>query len=256
MVTLKNILSMLLVERKEIDIRKLPSQGYFYPDDMTIKIKKAEIEDIFNYEQRISKHNLIKSIECIKDIVQKNISFNSNYSFIDLKSVDIIFLFLEIVKFTRDKDLMVSYVDITGESKKIPFGPEYFNYFDFEPFTKYYDISKKEMVIYRYRFSFPSIGIENSLSRYLTNITDNEKLELIKNISYDFLFFLTGKNFLTDNEIDNLIQIFNFDLDEEEKLKINNIVKKFNPILSYSLKHNGLIIEMKSSMNLHSIWNF
>jgi hypothetical protein len=69
------------------------------------------------------------------------------------------------------------------------------------------------------------------------------------------LFFLTGRNNISIDEVENIINIFNFDIEEADKKAIDNIISKFSPVLSYSLKVNGYKIDMRSSMDLESIWN-
>lgn len=253
--TLTGILSLLMVQKKELDLSKLPSQGFFYSKDMKLKIKKAEPQDIIDYESKIDRHNMIKSIECIKTIVQKNVMLNKKYSFFDLKSVDIIFIFLEIVKFTTGNSINIKFKDKNGASKVVPFCAEYFNYFDFTPMIEYYNEETREFIIDGYHYSFPSIGVENSLADYFVTIIDKTKIQEIQNISYDFLFFLTGKNYLEFEEIDNLIQIFNHDIEDAEKEKISRIVQKFGSILSYSLIVEGEKVEMKYMLNLEKIWS-
>jgi len=252
--TLMNVLSTLMSERKEIDLKKLPSQGYFYPKDMKLKIKKAETDDIQEYERDINRLDMIKSIECIKRVVQKNVCLNKKYSYIDLKSVDIIFIFLEIVMFTTSKELLISYIDKAGQQRNVSFSQDNFNYFDFIPFLQFYDEETREIVIADWRYSFPCIGVENSLTDYLSSITEIKKIDELRNISYNFLFFLTGKNFLSFDEIENIIQIFNFELDDKAKQTVDDIVSRFSAIISYSLKVEGMKVEMKSSLNLELIW--
>lgn len=241
-----------MIERKEISVATLPSQGYFYPVDMKLFIKSAEMEDIFDYEQKIDRFNIMKSIECIKDIVFKNVSLNNDYSYNDLKSVDIIFIFFEIVTFTRKKELLVKYQD--GKTQKeVAFCAKHFNYFDFTPFLEFYDKATREFVFDGFRYSFPSVGVENSLAKYLSTLS-NEQLNDMKNISYDFLFYLGGKNNMDYTQFENLIQIFNYDLEGKDKETVSQIIAYFNPILSYSLKVDGQKVELRSSMNLELIW--
>ena len=56
------------------------------------------------------------------------------------------------------------------------------------------------------------------------------------------------------DEIDNLIQIFNFDLDEDEKIKVDDAVEIIKPMQRYTLRKNGRVIEMSSKINLENIW--
>ncbi len=249
---IQNIIASLLTERKTIDVRQLPSQGYFYPTDLTLSIRKAEFWDILEYESNIDRTNLLKSIECIKSVVEKCVILGSGYTYGHLKSVDIIFIFLEVVKFTNGKDIMVRFTDGYGKDREVPFGPEYFNYFDFSPFMSKYSPETREMLMEGYRFSFPSIGVENSLTRYISSRKDASEF---KNIVFDFIFFLSGRHDLEDHEIENLIQIFNSDLDELERKKVSSIISKFSTITSYSLRVDGVKVEMKSNINLENIWN-
>ena len=43
---------------KTIDKKNLPSQGLFYKDDFDIKVKKANIESIIDYEYGYSKDDI------------------------------------------------------------------------------------------------------------------------------------------------------------------------------------------------------
>jgi len=239
------------MEVKKIDIFSLPSQGIFYKDDFNLKIKKADIEDIIEYEHKFDKDNLVTVIECIKKVVNKNVIIEG-YSYFDIKSVDIIYIFLEIVKFTSKKEITVPYIDTGGNENFVNFGCNSFKYFDFSPYMKFYDKENKEMVINGYRFSLPSIGIESSLTQYLSSKTVDVDIQKLNEVDYDFMFFLGDKNSLNSSEIENLIQIFNFDIDEEERNKIKKIIDKFRSITGYSLIADGITIGLKP--NLTNIW--
>ena len=96
---LVNLLKGLLNLQKKVDIKSLPSQGLFYNDDFEIVIKKADVGDIIEYEHDYIKDDLGLVITKLKKVVEKNAIFSTGYSFNNLKSIDIVFLFLEIVKF-------------------------------------------------------------------------------------------------------------------------------------------------------------
>jgi hypothetical protein len=249
---IQDILTSLLTERRDIDVKSLPSQGLFYPEDLRLSIRKAEFWDILDYESNIDRTNIIKSIECIKSVVERCVSLNEPYTYSHLKSVDIIFIFLEIVKYTNGREIMVKYEDKSGIGRQVAFGPETFNYFDFSPFMKYYSEGTREMIINDYRFSFPSIGVENSLTGYIASTEDASKF---KDVAFDFIFFVSGRHDLGHHEVENLIQIFNHDLDEVERKKVSEIIGSFAGIVSYSLKVDGVKIEMKSNINLENIWH-
>ena len=60
--------------------------------------------------------------------------------------------------------------------------------------------------------------------------------------------------FMTNDEIENLIQIFNNDIDEQDRKKIEKIVKKLSVIGKYSLKKDSQIIDVTAKINLSNIW--
>ena len=95
--SLSNILKGILNLQKKINVKTLPSQGIFYKDDFELWIKKADVEDIIEYEYEYEKENLGLVISRVKKIVEKNAITSNGYSFNDIKSVDVVFLFLEIV---------------------------------------------------------------------------------------------------------------------------------------------------------------
>lgn len=251
---LLEILKGLLVETKIIEVDKLPSQGLFYKEGFSIKIKKAEIEDIISYEYNYIENNIISALECIKMIVSRNVVLPDPYSYQDIKSVDIIFIFFEIVKFTTSKEIKIPYINKLGIEDYINFDVNHFNYFNFEKYMKSYDQKNREIIVDGYRFSLPSIGVETSLTKYLSTKSEKKEIENLNKISYDFMFFLGDKNKLESSEIDNLIQIFNYDLEYNEILKIKNIVEKFKGIVGYSLVIDGYPIEIKTKINLQDIW--
>lgn len=253
---LANIIRGLLNLERKIDVKYLPSQGLFYNDDFGISIKRADSNDIKEYEEGYIKDDLGIVINKLKKIVEKNTKFSSEYNFNDVKSIDIIFLFLEIVRFTKGKALQLKYFnDETGNEEDIEFSSSYFNYFkpDIE-LSSNYDNELKEFNIDGYKFSLPSIGVENCLTNYLMSKSNTENASAYNDYNYDFLFFLSGKRKITFDEIDNLIHIFNFDMDITEQKKVRKIIKMFQPLQKYSLKKEGKVIELNSKINLEKIW--
>lgn len=250
-----NILRGVLNYKKKIDIKRLPSQGLFYNDDFQLFIKKAEIEDIIEYESKYVKDDLNVIIEQLKNIVKKNCIFSNDYEFNDLKSIDIIFLFIEIVKYTKGRPIDLVYFNYeSGKNDIIEFSSDYFNYFELDNLIPNYDNESKQFIIDDFKFSLPSIGIENSITNFLLSKTKKKDIEKYNYYSYDFMFFLGNKRNITFNEIDNLIYIFNFDIDEDTKKKIKKIIKKFLPFQKYSLKKGNRIIDIDSKINLEIIW--
>ena len=253
---LVNLLKGLLNLQKKIDVKKLPSQGLFYKDDFEITIKKADVEDIIEYEHNYIKDDLGSVIYKLKKVVEKNSTFSQGYTFNDIKSIDIVFLFLEVVRFTKGKAVNLTYFnDEFGEEEDIEFGPNYFNYFKLDDdIMKLYDDESKQFIIDGFQFSLPSIGAENCITNFLVEKIDEQDAIKYNDYSYNFIFFLNGKRTMSFNEVDNLIQIFNFDMEESDMKRVRNIVKTFQPIQKYSLKRDGKVIDINSKIDLEKIW--
>jgi hypothetical protein len=252
--SLLNIVKSVLNLEKKIDVKILPSQGIFYKEDFNIKIKRANIEDIIEYEYNFIKDNLSLIIYKIKKIVKSNIIIENGYSFNDIKSIDIVYLFLEIVKFTKNESIKFKYFDDSIE-RVIEFESKYFNYFKIDKnIMNMYNNVDRCFDIDGYKYSIPSIGIEDSLTRYLISKSDSPNSQVYNTYFYDFTHFILNKNTLTFEEIENLIQIFNFDIDEKELIKVKNIVNIFTPFQKYSLIEDGRVIEINSKIDLENIW--
>jgi hypothetical protein len=250
-----NILRSFLNLKKRIEKKELPSQGLFYKDDMDIKIKRASDDDISKYEEDFIKDNLSLIIKKVKKIVENNIILSNGYIFEDIKSIDVVFLFLEIVKFTKNDVISLDYTDVLGKNEKIEFNSKSFNYYNIgEEIMSNYNNDYKYFEINGYKYSLPSIGIENCLTQFLLNISGNIGSGKYNKYSYDFTYFLSDKNFLGFDEIDNLIDIFNFDINDDEKLKIKKVIKIFIPLQKYSLIKDGIEIEINSKIDLKNIW--
>lgn len=246
-----NLFNGLINTSKRLDLSKLPSQGKFYKNGFEIKIKRADLEDIIDYEYNFDKENVFLIVESIKKIVRKNVILSNGFLFDDIKSVDLVFIFLEIVKFTKNREIKVPYFNTKlGKDDLIEFNSKNFNYFDFSKYQ--FDDVTKEIIIDGYRFSMPSIGIENNLTLFLAKkIKEGNDWG---NYIYDFLFFSGNKNHLSEDELENLVLIFNFDMEESEKRTIQKIVNTFMKIVGYTLMIEGEIVEVKTKINLQTIW--
>jgi len=251
-----SIIKGILNVQKKIDIKQLPSQGLFYEDDFEIHIKKAKIEDIIQYEHKYNKDNLGSIIIRLKQIVERNVILSENYTYNDIKSIDIVFIFLEIVKFTNGKPIVLDFFnDSIGKNEFISFESDNFNYFEPEDdLVSKYDSETKSFNFNGYKYSVPSIGLENSLTQFLIHKSDDANSEVYNSYSYDFLYFLGNKSSLTFNEIENLLQIFNFDLSDADKKYIRKIVKRLSELGRYSLKKDSQIIDVTAKIDLEKIW--
>jgi hypothetical protein len=252
---ISGIIKGLLSLNKKVDIKKLPSQGIFYNDDLEIWVKKAEHTDIIEYEWGYKNDDLGDIIQRVKRIVRKNTILSGDYNYTNIKSMDIVFLFFEIVKFTTGKPILVNYKNVlSDEDEELEFGPDNFNYVDFSDFMDKYDNETKEFVINGFRYSVPCIGVENSLTNFLIWVSDTPNSNIYSEYSYDFIYFIGNKRELSYEEIENLIQIFNEELGDSDKEIIKDIVKSFGRISRYSLKKGSQIIDVSARIDLKNIW--
>jgi hypothetical protein len=253
---LLNIIKGLLNIQKKLDVKNLPSQGLFYKDDFEIFIKKADIQDIIEYEYGYVRDNLGLIIEKLKSVVEKNTILSNGYTFSDIKSIDVIFIFFEIVHFTKGKIVSLNYFDEeNGKEEIIEFSPKHFNYFTFDEELKIsYDKSEKNIKIDGYKYTLPTIGIENCLTNFLISKSTDPDAIKYNDLNYNFTYFLGQKNQVSFSEIENLIQIFNYDMDKSEIKKVSNIVKRLSPIQRYTLRKGNKVIDINSKINLEKIW--
>lgn len=251
-----NLVRNLINLKKKVDKKKLPSQGLFYKDDLEITIKRADENDINDYESNFIKDNIGVIIYKVKKIVEKNTILSNGYTFEDLKSIDVVFIFLEIVRFTKKKPILFTYLDEEkGIEEKIEFSTDNFNYFHIDnEVMKFYNNDLKCFEIEGYKYTLPSIGIENCLTNFLIFNQDKPDAAKYNDYFYDFTYFLLDRKDISFNEIENLIQIFNFDIEPEESNKINQILKMFLPMQRYSLIKKGKVIDINSKIDLEKIW--
>ena len=119
---------------------------------------------------------------------------------------------------------------------------------------KGYNKTEKNFKINGYIYTLPSIGVENSLTFFLvykSGFIDSHKYQ---SLSYDFTYFVGDKNFLTFSEIENLIQIFNVDLERDELEKVKKTIEVFTPLQKYSLIKEGKEVDINSKIDLENIW--
>ncbi len=253
--TIANLLGCLLNRYKEIDVKDLPSQGYFYNEDFRVSIKKADIGDIIEYEHNYQEDNISIIINKVKDVVRKNTKLNSNYTFRDVKSIDIVFLFCEIVKYTKGYNIKVHYIDEeTGDRSYIKFNKENFNYFTLtDDILSNYNKKERLFEFFGYKYTLPSIGIEDCITNFLMSKSNVNNSNYGKYF-YGFTYFLGHKNKLTFDEIDNLINIFNYEIEEEELKKIKKILKMFEPMQVYSLSKGDKVININSKIDMAKVW--
>ena len=236
-----SILSSLKDKTKSVDLSKSTTNGIFYPKDFSIKIKKASEEDINYYKKNFQHNNILSIINCMIKIVNNN-TIIKNGSFADIKALDLYYIFLEIVKFTLDKEICVNLGDI-----QISINDNY-SYFDYSKYE--FDNDTREFLMNGYRFSLPTMGIEDCLARYIFG-----KKEIKKEYNFYFVYFLGNKNYLSFNEIDNLMSLFNEDMSSEEHDKIEEIVNTFKTWNDIKLIHKGFEVDLKYNLDLRNLFD-
>ena len=231
MKTILDILNEINTQTKEIPVTELPSQGLFYPCDFKISIRKASIDDIYEYNSNFE-DAAITILSLVHNMIRKCVILEK-YTFEDIKSVDMFYLIFEISKFTMNRNIQVNFYDkLERESFDLIINKDTFNYFDYKEINATYNPITRELERDGYKFCVPSYGVEICLIDYITNIDYSE-------FNSDFIFFVGNKRLLTKDEITNLKIIFNEELNENEVQKINDIVVDFKNLITYSLKYNG-----------------
>jgi hypothetical protein len=250
-----DIIDMLSTVQR-IDVKKLPSMGLFYKDDMRITIKKAEPVHQVTYLQGIDVTDSMSVSQGIKYIVKNCSTFSKGYTFHDLRSCDIMFIFLKIVSFTNGKPLVVTHLSKnTRTAKKVEFNEDNFNYFKIpEDIMKKYDSVNKVFFVDRYGYSPPTVGVESCLTYFFMNAHMYENADFFENAEYDFLYFLRDKTSLDYSEIENLVWAFNHDLDDVEQTKVKKIVEMFKGFTDYSLLCGDEKVSLASKIDLGDVW--
>ena len=67
-----NLVNSLYLLTKQINVKELPTQGYFYPIDFTLSIKRASIDDIFFYNFNFVIDNIDILLLEAKRIIRNN----------------------------------------------------------------------------------------------------------------------------------------------------------------------------------------
>jgi hypothetical protein len=242
---LRELLSKWKNEKKlqKLDVNILPSQGYFYSKNLEIYYRNADLNEIKEYNEKISV-NIYDIIKSVKKIVKNNLKFVPNdFKFEDLCSIDILFIFIKIVEETKQEPIYIN--DIKFDEKN-------FQYFYYKKYHKNYNADTREFIFNDWKFSLPRIGIEKSLTDFFYELKKRNELDKYENGNYDLIYFLGGKSSLTYDELKNLVDLGN-DLKDEDKSELKNIISKFQGNDKYVLS-DGENVTKVSPIALVNIW--
>lgn len=229
----------------KVNIQKLPSQGYFYPKDLEILIKKGDIDDQIKYQYGLGNSNIFGIIDTVRNILKEKLKFrNSKFRFNSLRSIDIFYIFIMFVKHTTGKKIIFN---------NIEFSPDNFIYFDFSQFKDKYDEEYREFIFNGWKFSLPSIGTETSINHFSYELAIKGKSEQYQDSNYNLIYFLGNRTEQSYDDIINLIEIFE-DLDEESQNHINRVVEKFSKSGLYFLIEHGKQPTRINPHMLKDIW--
>lgn len=237
---------------KKLDLMGLPSQSLFYKPNFWIKIKKVDIDDIIYYKHYYRPDNAIVLIELIKTIVKNNTFYPKGYSFDDVRSIDVVYIFLKLIEYTNKKPLVLKSLNrVTGFVENIPVTDANFNYFI--PSDKYKFVNGEYISPNGFKFKIPTIKVEDCLTKFLTlKYYLNQKDYIDAN--YDFIYFLGDKNTIADTEIESLLEIFD-EMSSDEKQEISSIVDDFKSFSRYSLIFDGVEHTLDGRLDLENAFD-
>jgi hypothetical protein len=243
------IFDSLLNKEKELDLKKLPSMGIFYKDDFSIKIRKTNKIDIKKYTDNFEK-NVIVILNNIKILVNNSITLPQTYTINDIKSIDIMYIFFKIVEYTTGND-----IPIIHKGNRIGLIENFYNFEIPEECNKYYNKEDRQFVIDDWRFSLPCIGIEKCVTEFLLKKDIVGQSIFYTGLNWNFMYFLSNKSYLSDDEIENLLTIFSKELSDEDKKITNDIIEKFSGFMKYKIKYGNELISIDNNIELHYIFS-
>lgn len=244
-------------KKREIITENLPSRGFFYKDDFKIYIKKCNKDYINQYKKNIDTSNISKILKRVTRLIIDHTSYSEGYSYKNIISIDLLFIFLEIVKHTKSKDIFLDHYDEeTKKMVKIKLDEKTFDYY--QPDNKMmekYNYIEKCFDLNGYKISSPTTGAEEDLTQFLNSISTIPGSEKYNTYNYNFLYVLGNRESISIPELENLIQIFTMDITKEEKKKLQKSIDNITPIQRYKMIYNGKSINMSTKLDLSIIFD-
>lgn len=251
---ISKILSSFKKEKRfNITNDMLPTRGIFYPENIEISVTKASEETIKMYNSEISKTNddINLLLHLINKVVENHIIVkNSTYH--NLKSLDLLYLFIYIVRITTEKPYMVKYELPNKTTGEIELNEENFMYMSLDRISSHFDFynkEKKQIILNNgFMFSLPSIGIETKIVEFIR--ANEDKFEFN---DLNFIYFMGNGNDVSFEEIENVIISFE-ELDSETYIEIRDFVHVYEEEQRFKLLKDNVFVDLKSGLHFNDLW--
>ena len=168
----------LVLGYHSVEAVDMPSGGMFYPNDIKINIRSANVSEIRHFSS-IDETNVFDADQKLNYILEACTQITSSkkrLSYKDILEEDRFYLILSIRDLTfpePESNLTVDHVDKKGDKHQIEIKKEYFTYFKVpETLDKYYDEEAKSFLIETKSFGTiemrpPTIGIMQKMTAYI-----------------------------------------------------------------------------------------
>jgi hypothetical protein len=167
---------------KNMPIENLPSQGMFYPDDIVISIRAANVKEIRHFST-IDENDFIDGDDKLNFILESCVKIKTKQiqkpSWKDIQDMDRFYLILAIRELTFLNDDNALQMDIScpncGNTDRIIITKERIDYFKIdERIMKYYNSETKSFIIkmkdgVTFELFLPTLGVANFIKNYIRN---------------------------------------------------------------------------------------
>lgn len=169
-----------------VEAVNMPSGGMFYPNDIKINIRSANVSEIRHFSS-VDETNVFDADEKLNYILETCTQITSSkkrLSYKDILEEDRFYLILSIRDLTfpePESNLTVDHVDKKGNKHQIEIKKDYFTYFKVpENLDKYYDQESKSFMIETKSFGTiemrpPNIGVMQKMTAYIQSRQESKE---------------------------------------------------------------------------------
>jgi hypothetical protein len=194
-----------------VNVVNMPSGGMFYPNDIKINIRSANVSEIRHFSS-IDETNVFDADEKLNYILESCTQITSSkkrLSYKDILEEDRFYLILSIRDLTfpePESNLTVDHVDKKGNKHQIEIKKENFTYFKVpETLDKYYDEERKSFMIETKSFGTiemrpPSIGVMQKMTAYIKD-RQEKKEKIDQSVLQVMPYMVSEWRGFTDKEI-------------------------------------------------------